>query len=74
MYVRTDHTGNLRITPGKLYEVKKSDLGTNLYEIELNDGNTGLILFTGCAHLDGRDWEVVPSPDYPTAGTEEISS
>lgn len=58
MYVRSPISADY-ITAGKLYEAYKVD--ENLAIIIDDYGKSRIIRLSSCAHLRGRDWEIVPT-------------
>ena len=45
------------LTPGKVYDIYEVD-GYGFLMID-DEGDELSCLFIGCAHLDGRNWEVI---------------
>lgn len=57
--IRTDYTETPWITPGKVYEARKTKTHEHLYSFM---GELGSPCFTGLKrslHIGGQDWEIV---------------
>jgi hypothetical protein len=55
--VSTNKTDQYGITAGKMYRVENGD-GFSSGWVTFDNGQDGFILYSGCAHLAGGDWNV----------------